>query len=159
MSSNVTLPSPMVRINRRCLSMEYLTFISVQFEFAHRWTLAKLSHRFGDLTGDKRGLWKVDSRGPQPIGNGQKAHLSPPDRVAGFAAGAPSGGRCGADKCLPCDLLRGLVLDAIWTHAMAEVCFRVFANVNLKLLPVTFVIANFLAPSADRYQALQRPYL
>src|SRR6188474_184091 len=78
MSSNLTLPSPMVRINRRCLSMEYLTFISVQFECAHRWTLAKLSHRFGDLTGDKRGLWKVDSRGPQPIGNGTKAHISFP---------------------------------------------------------------------------------
>src|SRR4030095_14183660 len=86
MSSNVTLPSPMVRINRRCLSMEYLTFISVQFECAHRWTLAKLSHRFGDLTGDKRGLWKVDSRGPQPIGNGTKAHLLGPCKGKGCPA-------------------------------------------------------------------------
>jgi hypothetical protein len=38
-------------------------------------------------------------------------------------------------------------------------CFRMFANVGLNLLPVTLVIANLLAPCADRYQAMQRPHL
>ena len=52
-----------------------------------------------------------------------------------------------------------MLFDAIWTHAMAEVSFRMFANVGLDLLPVTRVIANLLAPRANRYQAVQRPHL
>ena len=42
---------------------------------------------------------------------------------------------------------------------MAEVRFCMFADVCLKLLPVTRVIANLLAPCANRYQAVQRPHL
>ena len=52
-----------------------------------------------------------------------------------------------------------LCFRAIGAHAMAEVCFCMFADVCLKLLPVTLVIANLLAPRANRYQAVQRPHL
>src|SRR5215831_20428452 len=65
MSSNITLPSAVVRINRRCLSMEYLTFVFCPI-LVRPWPeslkmLVLLDHliHWADLTRDKTGISKT----------------------------------------------------------------------------------------------------
>src|SRR5258707_6797625 len=51
-----------------------------------------------------------------------------------------------------------MLLHANGTQAMAELSIGMVSNVDLDLIPVTFVIPDLLAVSTNRQKALQRFY-
>jgi hypothetical protein len=47
------------------------------------------------------------------------------------------------------DLLCALLRETIGTYPVGELCVGVFLDVPFKLIPVSFIIANFLAPCTN----------